>query len=192
MTTLFQPDYLGLWENSLAQFRDRVAAGSPTPGGAAVAAVSATFAAALLQMVCAISAKRNPETIKAIVANVKSIEEELGRYADEDIRAFDRYMAAKKVRNECSARDAHQCLLECTEVPLAAAEVVAKLEAYATAMIPETPEFLESELATARLLLGASREALLASVKANLKGLETGEAKNAIVRRLNALPGESG
>lgn len=177
-----------LWDNSLSQFRDRVAAATPTPGGGAVAAVSATFAAALLQMVCAISAKRYGEQkTDAIAANVKVVEVQLAQSAEEDIRAFDRYLATRKVRSESSDRDAQRCLLECTEVPLAAAEAVVKLEAYATELIPDTPEILMSELATARYLLDASRKALLASVQANLKGLVAGEAREAMVRRLMAL-----
>jgi methenyltetrahydrofolate cyclohydrolase len=177
-----------LWGNSLLEFRNRVSAGSPTPGGGAVAAVAATLAAALLRMVCAISTvRKQDEGMKAIAARVKLCEEELARSAEEDIRVFDRYMAARKTHSASADADTQQCLLACTEVPLAAAEAVVKLEACAAEMVRNSPEFLSSDLATARHLLSASRKSLLANVSINLTNLEAGEAKVAIIQRLNVL-----
>lgn len=181
-----------LWENSLLQFRDRVAASSATPGGGAVAAVTATFAAALLRMVCAISSTRKPDVgMQAIATEVKIGEEKLSHHAEEDIRVFDRYMAARKDRSSAAQADVQRWLLECTEVPLAAAEVVARLEAYAAQIALNTPDFLSSDLATARHLLRASRTSLLANVSANLAGLEDGEAKRALERRLKGFEGDT-
>jgi formiminotetrahydrofolate cyclodeaminase len=76
-------------------------------------------------------------------------------------------------------------------VPLAAAETIVKLEVYAVEMAPKTPEFLSSDFATARYLLDASRKALLANVTINLVDLEDGEAKGAVLRRLEALQGDT-
>jgi formiminotetrahydrofolate cyclodeaminase len=181
-----------LWENSLLQFRERVAASSATPGGGAVAAVTATFAAALLRMVCAIGSKGKPDAdMTTIAAEVKICEEKLAHYAEEDIRVFDRYMAARKLRSENSQAEVQRCLVLCTDVPLAAAEVVARLEAYAAQIGPTTPDFLSSDLATARHLLRASRTSLLANVSTNLAGLEDGEAKRALNRRFEGLRGDT-
>jgi formiminotetrahydrofolate cyclodeaminase len=153
-----------------------------------VAAVAATFAAALLQMVCAISTKRKPDGgMKAIAAKVKLCEEELARCAEEDIRAFDQYMAARKAVTISSTTEIQRCLAACTEVPLDAAEEVAKLEAFAAEVAVNSPDFLSSDLATARHLLDASRKALLANIKINLTYLADGEAKRAILRRIDAL-----
>ena len=181
-----------LWDNSLLQFRDRVAASSATPGGGAVAAVAATFAAALLRMVCVLSARRKPDVgMEAIAAKVKIYEEELAHCAEEDIRVFDRYMAARKVQGAYSQADLQRCLLECTEVPIAAAEAVVKLEAYAAEIAVNVPDFLSSDLATAQYLLDASRKGLLANVNINLTDLGDGESKGAIFRRLEALQGKA-
>ena len=177
-----------LWENSLQQFRNRVAAGSPTPGGGAVAGVAATLAAALLQMVCAIRTRREPdERMSAIAAQVKIGGDVLAHCAEEDIRVFDRYMAARKLRDASAKAEIERCLLACTEVPLAAAEAVAKLVALAPEMELNCPDFLSSELAAARYLLDASRKGLLSSVSINLAELKDGEAKRALGLRLDAL-----
>lgn len=181
-----------IWKNSLLEFRNRVAAGTPTPGGGAVAAVTATFAAALLQMVCVISSARKPDVgMDAIAAKVKICEEELTSCAEEDIRVFDRYMAARKVHSAPAQVDTQRWLLACTEVPLAAAEAVVKLEAYAAEIALNVPEFLSSDLASARYLLDASRKGLLANVNVNLMGLDDGEAKRAVLRRVEALQSEA-
>ena len=125
------------WENSLLEFRKRIAAATPTPGGGAVAAVTASFAAALLQMVCSISVKRKPDArINAIAGEVKLCEEELARCAEEDIRVFDQYMAARKIQIASAHADTQRWLLACTEVPLAAAETIVKLEAFAVEIGP--------------------------------------------------------
>jgi formiminotetrahydrofolate cyclodeaminase len=186
---------VSLWDNSLLQFRDRVAAGSATPGGGAVAAVAAIFAAALLRMVCVLSARRKPEVgMEVIAAMVKICEEELAHCAEEDIRVFDQYMAdmaARKIQNASAHADTQRCLLACTEVPLAAAEAVVELEVYAAEIAVNVPDFLSSDLATARYLLDASRKGLLANVNINLTELGDGGSKRAIFRRLEALQGKA-
>ncbi len=177
-----------LWNCSMLEFRNRVAAGTPTPGGGAVAAVAATFAAALMRMVCAINSKQNSDSEMTVIgAKAKICEEELARCAEEDIRVFDRYMAARRVRSVSARPDIQRCLLECAEVPLAAAEAVAKLEEYAAEIVPNTPGFLLSDLATARHLRQASRKAWLANVIGNLMDLDDGEARRAVLARLGPL-----
>jgi formiminotetrahydrofolate cyclodeaminase len=177
-----------LWGNSLLEFRNRVATDTPTPGGGAVAAVTAALAAALLRMVCAIGNKRKPDTgMNAVIAQLTVCEEKLARYADEDIRAFNRYMAARKGHNMSSTAEIQRCLQACTEVPLAAAEEVAKLETYAAEIALQAPEFLSSDVSTAQSLLDASRCGLLANVTINLVDLDDSEEKRLLLRRLDAL-----
>jgi formiminotetrahydrofolate cyclodeaminase len=181
-----------LWDQSLLQFRNRVAGGTPTPGGGAVASVTATFGAALLRMVCAIGDRRRPDPeLYAIAAKVKIVEDQLARYAVEDIVAFDRYMAARKNRSVSAHVEVQRCLQACTEVPLAAAEAVLGVETFAVEILPRCPESLSSDLETARLLLQATRKALLANVRVNLTEMDDGEGKDKIIRRLDAVPSET-
>ncbi len=177
-----------LWRDSLLEFRNHVAAESPTPGGGAVAAITASFAAALLRMVGAIALKRTPDArMHAVVAEVNTCEEKLARCADEDVRVFDRYIAARKDRKHSSQSNIQQCLLACAEVPLKAAEQVAKLQTLASEISLNTPAFLASDIATARHLLHASRQALLANVAINFTDLENCEEKALLSQRLEAV-----
>jgi formiminotetrahydrofolate cyclodeaminase len=183
---------VSVWEGSLQEFRDRVAAATPTPGGGAVAAVAATLAAALLQMVCAIGLKSTPNSaLGAMVADITLCEEKLAFFAEEDVRVFDGYMAARKLRDASAKSTIQDCLRSCAEIPLAAAEQVAKLEEYAAEIAGDSPKILASDLATARYLLNASRKALLSNVTVNLADLEDGVAKRELLRRLEALPGDA-
>jgi formiminotetrahydrofolate cyclodeaminase len=132
----------------------------------------------------------NPE-MSATVANIARCEAKLAFFVEEDVRVFDRYMAARKHRDASAKSTIQDCLLACAEVPLAAAEQVAKLEAYAAEIAGNSPKILASDLATARHLLSASRKALLSNVTVNLADLEDGVAKRELLRRLEALPGDA-
>src|ERR1700722_17930143 len=91
---------VSVWEGSLQEFRDRVAAAAPTPGGGAVAAVAATLAAALLRMVCAIGLKRTPNSAMGVmVAEITLCEVKLAFFAEEHVRGFDGFMSARKHRD---------------------------------------------------------------------------------------------
>lgn len=175
-----------LWENSLLEFRERVAAATPTPGGGAVAAVTATFAAALLRMAGAICIHRVPDAnLDAAITDVKICEAKLAQFADEDVRVFDAYMAAR--RNRLAPETLQALLFACANVPLEAAEQVEKLQSLEKEIAVKCPAFLASDVATARHLLHASREALLANVAINCNELEDGVEKRAWQQRLDRL-----
>lgn len=183
-----------LWEESLHRFRERVAAATPTPGGGAVAAVTAAFAAALLRMICGIMvAKRGtgnfPEReLEALVARVQACEDRLAQCAEEDILAFDAYMAARKIGGSGADPATKQSLLAaCAQVPLDAAEQVKQLQSLCGEIEAAAPSWLASDLATASHLLEASRVSLLANVAINLKDLEDGTEREALQRDLERL-----
>ena len=181
-------DSSSLWSSSLLEFRERVAADTPTPGGGAVAAITATFAAALLRMVATICTHRAPDTaLESTLADVKVCEAKLMQFADEDVRAFDAYMEAQKNHKSLAPEALQAVLFTCASVPLEAAEQVEKLQSLAAKIAGKCPAFLASDIATARHLLHASREALLANVAINCKDLEECAEKRALEQRLERL-----
>lgn len=162
-----------LWDGSLRQFRERLAAGTPTPGGGALAAASGSLAAALLRMVCAIARRKASDAdkaaIDAIETEAKQCEAALAQCADDDVHAFDAYIRA---RNTSTPAEAQRLLVECAEVPLRGAETVSDLESSIPRIETFCPEFARSDLETAKSLMRASLESLLANVKINLNALE--------------------
>lgn len=177
-----------LWDDSVGELRERIASTSPTPGGGAVAAISATFAVALLRMVCGISLKNSqgPERVRvdALLAQLVSHEQALAQSADEDVRTFDAYMAARKSGDDAE-RDA--LLLRCANVPMSAAETVAEAQSLLPQIDSICPIFARSDLTTAVCLLRASRESLLANVEVNLRATHNESAKHDIQARYNRL-----
>lgn len=176
-----------LWDQSLRQFRKHLAADRPTPGGGALAAASGSLAAALLRMVCAISRRKasaaNQSTIDAIERHTQECESVLAQCADDDVRAFDAYMSARK----SSPAEAQRLLLLCAEVPMRGAETVAESIPSLYELEDLCPTFARSDLTTARSLLRASLESLLANVAINLDALDDGEGKRALQRRFERL-----
>ena len=121
------------------QFLAELASSSATPGGGSAAAIIGAQGAALVSMVCnlTIGKKKYADVeadMKAVLAKSESVRERLTGMIQDDVRAFDKVMAAygmaKESDAEKSARnDAIQdALKEATDVPLkcchAAREVI--------------------------------------------------------------------
>ncbi len=88
-----------LAQQSFQQYLTELASGSPTPGGGAVAALSASQGAALVSMVCNLTIGKKKyadveEAMRAVQAKAEIWWQKLLAMADEDAQAFDLVMAA--------------------------------------------------------------------------------------------------
>ena len=121
------------------QFLAELASSAATPGGGSAAAIIGAQGAALVSMVCnlTIGKKKYAEVeadMQTVLAKSESLRERLTGMIQDDVRAFDKVMAAygmaKETDAEKSARDAaiQDALKEATDVPLkcchAAREVI--------------------------------------------------------------------
>ncbi len=164
---------------TLQQLEDRIASDAPTPGGGALAAVTVSFAGALLQMCLAVTEKKRP---CAAVTVLKQRTVELLALcrgtADEDIAAFDSYIAALRLPNadeeEKIARDAarQSALIESARVPLEAAGRALDLAELAVQAEPEVLPAVLSDLGTSLEFLRAAAKSLLLNVETNMRGLK--------------------
>lgn len=122
----------------VSEFLDSVASDKPTPGGGSVAALAGSLAAALGSMVAGLTLGRKKYAEVAEEANRarRRLEEargELLRLVEEDSRAFEAMMAARKMPegNEREAATRARALAEATdraiEVPLTTARLSAGL-----------------------------------------------------------------
>lgn len=172
---------------TLQQFEDRIATDAPTPGGGALAAVTVSFAGALLQMCLAITEKKRPGAAVTVLKQ-RAIEFlALCRgTADEDIEAFDSYIAALRLpkadQEEKTAREAarRSSLLESTRVPLEAACRALDLAELAIQAEPEVLAAVLSDLGTSLEFLRAAATSLLLNVETNMRSLravEDGDAE---------------
>jgi formiminotetrahydrofolate cyclodeaminase len=167
---------------SLEEFADKLAAGTPTPGGGSAAALAGSLGASLVGMVCALTIGRegyreHDEALRAIAGRADSLRRELLTLVDRDAAAYDGVMAAirlpKGTDAEKSARGAalRQANLRATEAPLAASEACRSVLELAADLLPKGNRNARSDIGSAALLAGAGLQAALMNVRVNLPGL---------------------
>jgi len=131
----------------LKSFCERVADGTPTPGGGAVSAVVGAFASSLIEMVANLTISRRDyeewhSEMEKVIESMQKCRSELFRLADEDVQAFDEVMNAYKLPKDTQEKkkqrsEAIQKALEnaarvpyrtcrCLREVLSASEIVAK------------------------------------------------------------------
>jgi len=191
-----------LTQLSVADFADRLAAATPTPGGGSAAALSGCFAAALVQMVCDLTIgkegyQQHEALLRPMHAQAEALRRELLALADRDAAAYDRVMAAlrlpkatevdKAARKEALGR----ANLEATEVPLAAAEACARVLALAAELLPRGNRNALSDTGTAAALAAAGMRGALMNVRINLGGLPDADRASSIRSRAETIEGEA-
>jgi len=169
----------GLWQLTLADFREQTASAQPTPGGGSVCSVSASFGLGLVVMALEITKRRCTselaQPLTSSIARARALLLELATSAEADVQAFARYVAAQKLphaderaralRDEALRASAH----EATEVPLAAArQTLAGLELAAEAALLSSLHVISDVLAGAELL-HAAVAGLVATLTMNLR-----------------------
>jgi len=154
-----------LWSWTLADFRDRTAAGTPTPGGGSVSSVCAALGAGLVVMGLEVTRKgagvEKAAILDPLLRSGRELLERLSAHADRDRAVFDAYMRSRSQR----------ALTAATEVPLAAAADVASAIDLARQTVELCKPHVLGDVAAGADLLSASLTAVLRSVDANLPGL---------------------
>lgn len=183
---------------SLDQLMDRVAEGTPTPGGGTVAALAGALAAALPVMVANLTIGRKKyAAVEAEASATKqqaiALRDRLGRLAQADSEAFDAVLAARRMRDatpeESAAREAAiaRAELEAARVPLeTAAACIAVVELAGTIAAIGNPNAFTDAGVAGKLAAAAAHGALL-NVQINLKTLAAGADKDDIEKALQRL-----
>jgi methenyltetrahydrofolate cyclohydrolase len=189
-----------LWQSGLAEFRDATASASPTPGGGSVAGVSATLGMGLVIMALEISAKRKDATevekMTTLIAEGREMLKELSDDADEDVRAFQGYMAALKLPKESDDEKAQRkaALQEATrgatEAPLVAGRHIIEALRIAELAGPLAHAHVVSDVGAGAALLEGALKAVLFNVDVNLPGVTDASAKAIWTEERKALAGE--
>jgi formiminotetrahydrofolate cyclodeaminase len=168
-----------IWDSNLREFRDRTASHDPTPGGGSVAAVVAAEGLALVLMALEIAKRRkevHPEA-HGILERGKALLEPLSACADEDVAAFEKYMAAtrlpKDTSEEQAARTSALAAASSTalEAPLRAAEQIVSALEVARDAVRVVHAGIVSDVGAGAALLHAALTATLYNVDINLKGI---------------------
>jgi formiminotetrahydrofolate cyclodeaminase len=168
-----------IWKATLEEFRERILAGDSTTGAVAVAAVSASLAAGVLQMVLEIVARKKEaeghrERLRELIEAARSGAAQLARLADEDRAAYTEYAKAlrlPKTSDEERAvrrRGMDLALIKATETPLAAARSAVDAIELCVEAAGIARGAIAADIGGAAALLAGAVRAILCSVDANL------------------------
>ncbi len=164
------------------EFSDRLAAGTPTPGGGSAAALTGAFAASLVQMVCELTLGReayreHEDSVRRIRERAGALRRDLLALVDRDAEAYEGVMRAirmpKATESEKKARAAAlaQANLFATEAPMATADACAALMRLAIDLAGRGNRNAISDAGAAALLAYAGVRAGVLNVRINVGGL---------------------
>ena len=173
-------------ERTVDAYLDAIASAAPTPGGGSVVGVVAALAAALGEMVCALSAAEGApgDALRSVLGELSGLRGRCLTLAAADEAVYAGYRAAASLpRGDAAERAARSAALQAalataTETPLRLAETsLAAIEALFR-VAPESKKLLRSDVEIAVLLGEAALRGALATARGNLGGLDaaTGEA----------------
>jgi glutamate formiminotransferase/formiminotetrahydrofolate cyclodeaminase len=164
------------------EFVSAVAAETPTPGGGSVSALAGALAAALGEMVCRLTLKRNSfiehhSTVRQSRDFLASLRRRFLEAVDLDAASYDSVIAAHKLPKSNEAeRDARAQAIEAAskkaaEVPLQTAELAAETASLLESLRPITIPLASSDLAVALAMAEAARSGAIENVHANLPSI---------------------
>ncbi len=167
-------DYLEL---RLGDFLERLADGTPAPGGGSAAAVTATFAASLVAMVARSSRESWPDA-GAVAAQARKLQKRLAPLAQEDADAWLEALEALRGEGDGGRRDEdlEAKLARAAEIPLEIAETAADVAALAALAAELGDGTYRGDAAAAALLADAGARAAANLVAVNL-GTKAGDER---------------
>lgn len=182
-----------LLQLSLAEFLDRLASDTPTPGGGSVAALTGALAASLGKMVCAFTLGR--PKFAAVEPEVRVLSDRLTRagsmlraLVDEDAAAYEVLGAAlKRPKSDPQRSQAVQQAAQlAAHVPLETALLCAKAGRDLERLSKVATPLLNADTQAAIRLGSAAVHAAVANVRANLPLMTADEARE-IEKQVEAL-----
>lgn len=173
---------------SIADFLERLAAATPTPGGGSAAALTASIAASLVAMVAALtlhSQKQRESQDLELVGQMQAISEEARQVRDRllvltdaDAAAFERVMAAYKLPKASEAERAQReravqaALKHATEVPYEVALCARRVLELAEVVVLKGLKSAVSDARAGVYLAEAALQAALLNVEINLQSIQ--------------------
>jgi len=167
-----------IWEIKLSDLRERLVAGGPTPGGVAVASVTASLGLGLLAMTLEVTSARKDFTgdrnrLTDLLAAARREAIAIGQFADEDIAVFETYLEALRLphgdeQERSDRRNAMRASLRrAIEVPMAAARAAAAAIEICADTAPLVGRFVAADLGAAAAMLSNAVRTILLSVDYN-------------------------
>ena len=182
---------------SVEQFLDRLASGDATPGGGSAASLAGALGAALVSMVCHLTAGRErfadvEEEVRAILAEAEGARARLQAGVRADAAAYGGVMAALGLplgtdrEKEARRQSIQEAMKEATRAPLEILEGCAAVLTLCERAVRPTNPNAASDVVVATLLAAAGLEGAAANVETNLGSIKDEEFVADARRRLAA------
>ena len=183
---------------SVEAYSAAVAAGSPTPGGGSVAAMVASFASALAEMVCNLtlagkSPPVDPDYLRKAAADAVRLRGELLDLATADEEAYAGYRTAsalpRTTAEEKQLRRAalDEALKHAADVPLTIARKAAEVLTVLTVVAEHGTKHALTDASTGALLAEAATKSALLNVRVNADLMRDRKAGSACVSDADTL-----
>ena len=159
---------------TLQKFQKDLGSKSPTPGGGVVSALTASFAASLVEMVCNLTIdKKGYEKVQKDIIKFRKdaieMKNKLTKLAEEDKKAYDKVILAYKVKNKEKIK---KSLNYAIDVPMRVREITKDLEILALRVSKIGNKNALSDVKTAVHLAHASGKSALENIKINKESLK--------------------
>jgi len=168
-----------LIDKKVSNFLDELASNSPTPGGGSVAALAGALGAALISMVGNLTIGKKKyedveEDITKIISSSEKLRYELSQLIEEDVKAFNNFMATYKMPKETEdekkirTEKIQESLIEAAKVPLKVAYKCLEVLNLSREVAEKGNINVISDAGVAVLLAEAALESAILNVKINL------------------------
>ena len=168
-----------LYDVPVSEYLDRLAAGDPTPGGGSAAALAGALSAALVSMVCNLTAGREKfadveAEVVAIRAEAEAVRRRLTEAVQTDSEVYGAVMTAYRMPRETPEEEARRtvarqaALHEAARVPIEIAEACADVIRLCDRAAGKTNPNAASDIAVSAFLASAALEGAVANVQINL------------------------
>ena len=151
------------------EFLTALGSGAPAPGGGAAASLCGALAAALVAMVCRVTAERDPSTASEVspsMARADELWQRLASLVTDDMDAYRRVIDAR--RSGGGPEAVQPALTRATEVPLMLARGSREVLALCESVAARARASALSDLGVAAALAGAALESGVLTARANL------------------------
>jgi len=169
-----------LIDKKVSNFLDELASSSPTPGGGSVAALAGALGAALISMVGNLTVGKKKyedveKDIKKIISSSEKLRYELSQLTEEDVKAFNNFMATYKMPKETEdekkirAEKIQEALIKAARVPLKTAYKCLDIMILSQEIAEKGNINVISDAGVAVLMSEAALESAILNVKINLR-----------------------
>ena len=169
-----------LIDKKVSNFLDELASNSSTPGGGSVAALTGALGAALISMVGNLTIGKKKyedveEDFKKIISSSEKLRYELSQLIEEDVKAFNNFMATYKMPKETEdekkmrTEKIQEALVEAARIPLKTAYKCLDIMILSQETAEKGNINVVSDVGVAILMAEAALESAILNVKINLK-----------------------